>query len=86
MCLKSLNVLNTILSDNIYLWNVCGFLPHIPFSSSNKNDHHNIIKILLKVAENLFQVHLATGVNLTHNLVVIKKQLMMTKTNFSLWQ
>lgn len=72
MCLKSLNVLNTILSDNIYLWNVCGFLP---FSSSNKNDHHNIIKILLKVAENLFQVHLVTGVNLTHNLVVIKKKL-----------
>ena len=34
------------------LWQVSGFLPGTPVSSTNKADHHNITDILLKVALN----------------------------------
>jgi hypothetical protein len=34
------------------LWQVCGFLPGTPVSSTYKTDHHDITEILLEVALN----------------------------------
>ena len=47
-------VLHTTLCDKVCKWLVTGqwFSPGIPFSSTNKTDHHNITEILLKVALN----------------------------------
>ena len=39
----------TFVSD---LWQVGGFSPDTPVSSTNKTDHHDIAEILLKVALN----------------------------------
>ena len=41
-------VLDTALCDKVCQW----FFPGITVSSTNKNDHHNITKLLLKVVLN----------------------------------
>jgi hypothetical protein len=48
------DVPNTALCDKVYQWLAAGlwFSPGTPFSSTNKNNHHDIAKILLKVALN----------------------------------
>jgi len=57
------------------LWQVDGFFPGTPVSSTNKTDRHDITEILLKVALNNITPALALNVIFNYPYVIIEYNL-----------